>query len=192
MVKALDVAVLLDPKFATRSLQLSEAGTYMWRPVLVPHMTGGLLEPGVVMVKVSVWQLPRWLAAPAAPDQVLELFQDTNEAQDYLMFQLLQLWQSLDHSEQMSQNQGEVDTRQRHSRNKIYISEGIIEIVTLQIVSLQADPRALAVDVKYVRFWEIDPPSHVFSNMQQTPNDEAQFPLAVPLEIFKINFDNQY
>ena len=41
MVKALVVAALLDPKLAVSSLHWSEAWTYMWYPVLVPHRTGG-------------------------------------------------------------------------------------------------------------------------------------------------------
>ena len=41
MVKAAVVAVLLDPIFAVRMLHWSDAGTYMWDPVLVPQMTGG-------------------------------------------------------------------------------------------------------------------------------------------------------
>ena len=41
MVNADVVAVLALPMFALRVLQLSDAGTYMCSPVLVPQMEGG-------------------------------------------------------------------------------------------------------------------------------------------------------
>ena len=52
----------------------------------------------------------------------------------------------------------------------------------LQIVREQEPPSALEEEVKYVVFWDTVPEPQDFSKMQQTPNDEAQVPLAVPLK----------
>ena len=58
MVKALVVAVLLDPKLAVRTLHCGEAWRYMWRPVLVPQMTGGAAGEKTVRNNTD----PTWLA----------------------------------------------------------------------------------------------------------------------------------
>merc|ERR1711892_1459310 len=51
--------------FAPRILQSSDAGTYMWYPVLTPHITGGAFVPGADTEKESTWHWPRLLDAPA-------------------------------------------------------------------------------------------------------------------------------
>ena len=68
------------------------------------------------------------------------------------------------------------------------------------MVILQLDPAVLEVEVKYVQFWKkqfhgqnlIDqrtsattPAPQLFSKTQQTPKEEAQAPLELPLETTK-------
>ena len=104
--------------------------------------------------------------------------------------QPLSAWsQSQGCSGQTSQNLASADKHLWHTEHLYLLYSPRLKPFTLHILSLQADPRDLEDDVKYVRFWDTDPPSQVFSKMQQTPNDEAQLPLAVPLEVLQHQSD---
>jgi hypothetical protein len=57
----------VSPMLALITLHWSAAGTYMCSPVLVPQMVGTVMLPGADTPKVSMWQVPWIVKAPALP-----------------------------------------------------------------------------------------------------------------------------